>query len=649
MTPQKKNMPHLFGSNVTLDSPDPMSKFNSNNQTSSGLQQVAKKNTRMSVLLQNCKNAVVDAQEPVYSTSVPRLDIKGVESLTSIRKEASKFVSTEDHEHQFGKHGVTVSPDAITEDIYNFDARRDQPTYKLNKAAVESCKYPMSKDNFSVEIESVPALQKLSDEEEFQLTARVHSVRHKSVRIVEKQMTRRSLSPSLNTLERQLQQSATTGTGSPHIMPTSRSLDTLHPHTPNPMEEGQYIVLKPTPPPSSGGGGPRSSFNRKSPQPPSTSPKMSQSSSQNSLATPPGNNKENIEANIRQSRGRRYMNPVSPVVEETKEDLSSPSSHFPTDPSPHSSSNQIRQRPMPTRPTVNANRRRPQPSTPPSHPTTVQVEYCIKSPDRTRGKPTNQQQHIHSNVHSPAHAADIPHPSPKRKKGDQRTVTVSGFSKQFLVSLITAASKKRRRRNKHQPAFAVKLEPIPEDDCLILSFPSWITKACHINISPHVQLGPVQPLVYKEKPLVAEKSPERVIAEEEYREWLKSQILITQEDEEHNYEHFTPLDSLMLAIQSQDNDRFKNLINGNKNVIFARDQNGNTALIAATLFGWKRGIKNLIKRGADLDAQNRFGNTSLHYASAFEEHHEIRRYLLRKNASATIRNERGICSCDTIS
>ena len=626
-------MPHLFGNNVTLDSPDPMSKFNSDNHASSDLQQVAQRNTRISVLLQNCKHDVEKTQPS--TNSVPRLDIKAVESLMTIRNEASKYVANK-------YEGVNVSPDAVTEDIYDFEPKTDQRTNKLNKAAaVESCKYPMSKDSFS--LERAPPLQKLSDDEEFQLTSRVHAVRHKSVRIVEKQMTRRSLSPSLNTLERQLQNSAPSG--GQQMLPTSRSLDTLHvqSHTPNTMEEGQYLVLKPTPPMKGTGSIRNTSFNRKSPQPPSTlSPKLAAQSSNQSNMTPPGhdNDKENIGANIRQARGRRYMNPVSPVVEETQEDITSP---------PLATSQQ--QRPLPSRPNSNAYRRRPQPSSisPSTHSNnTVQVEYCIKSPER-RSKPTHSNQNNNGHgQHSPAHAADIPHPSPKRRKGDKKTVTVSGFSKQFLVALITAASKKRRRRNKHQPTFSVKLEQIPEDDHVVLTFPAWIPTASRVHVSSHIQLGPLLNKDHKE--VLKEKSPERLAAEEEYGVWLRSQVVVSHDEQDCDDDMHAnkTLDALMCAIKSQDNEQFKSLLNRNKNVIFARDKNGNTALVAATMFGWKRGIKNLIKRGADLDAQNRFGNTSLHYASAIPEHDEIRRYLLRKQASASIRNERGICSCDSI-
>lgn len=596
-------MPLLYGSDVTLESPDPMSKYHSANQTTSNLQKVAHKNTRISVLLQNCKDDVTDD-----GCAVPRLDLKGIETMKTIRSEASKYMAN-------------ISPDAVTDDIYDFDTKKDKPNYKQ---AVDSCKYPMNRD--TLKFESSPPLQRMSEDEEQQLTARVHAVKHKSVRIMEKKLTRRSLSPSLNTLERQLQHSdALSSAKSPHMMPASRSLDTLHPHTPNSVEEKQVLhtTFKPTPP-SRGPQGMRVTFTRRSPQPPSTlSPKMQSMATDqqsNMVATPPSANKENVEANIRQSRGRRYTNPVSPVVEETKEDITSP-----TVP--------IAERPLPTRPTSNARRRRPQPS-PPKNATTVEVEYCIKSPERSQNNNSKA-----AGMASPLRATDIPHPSPKRVKGD-RTVTVSGLSKQLLVSLITAASKKRRRRNKHQPAFCMKLEHIPEDDFVELTFPSWIACAVAEEKSPSLCIE-----------RVAEKSPARVFAEREYVEWLRSQVVIKAlgDDEEEELDSVSSqMESLMRSIQDQDTEKFKFLLNENKNLIYCRDQDGNTALVAATLFGWKRGIKTLIKRGADLDAQNRFGNTSLHYASAIEEHHEIKRYLIRKQASSSIRNERGICSCDSI-
>ena len=66
----------------------------------------------------------------------------------------------------------------------------------------------------------------------------------------------------------------------------------------------------------------------------------------------------------------------------------------------------------------------------------------------------------------------------------------------------------------------------------------------------------------------------------------------------------------------------------------------NTPLIVATAVGWKKAIRLLLKRGADVNAQNRFGNTSLHYA-CLHENDEIQNYLRRKNALSSIRNERG--------
>lgn len=186
----------------------------------------------------------------------------------------------------------------------------------------------------------------------------------------------------------------------------------------------------------------------------------------------------------------------------------------------------------------------------------------------------------------------------------------------------------------------MKLELIPEDEFVDLSFPSWIMSTVPTE---HAQTPSIN--------TVTQKSPARIFAEREYVEWLKSQVVIqslADDEEEHLDTSSGQMEALMRAIQVQDTEKFKFLLSENKNLIFCRDQDGNTALVAATLYGWKRGIKTLIKKGADLDAQNRFGNTSLHYASAIEQHNEIKRYLIRKQASSTIRNERGICSCDTI-
>ena len=567
-------MPQVHGSNVTLESPDPMSKYNSNNQASSELQKLSQKNKRVSSLLMDCKKDLSSTTSPV-----PRLDLKSVETLATIRTEASKFLN---------KNNVTVSPDAVTQDIYDFDTCRKK-VVKVSNDSIECCRYEIKGSDA---LERTQSMENISDVEESQLTARVHAVRHKSVRIMEKPLTRRrSLSPSLNTLEKELKERSS---HSKELLPTSRSLDTLHPRTPLLVAGTEQVALKPTPPSRSAR---CNSFHRKSPpKPSSTSPTLTESQACH-IATPPCNKEVADISNIRRG-GRRYTNPISPVEEERQEDIISP---------PTESHALDRRFPK-------SCGRNSQPSSPAQR-HIVQIDYCIKSPL----------------------AADIPHPSPKKKKGD-RSVTVSGFSKQFLVSLITAASKKRRKRSKNQPAFSIKLEKIPEDDYALLGFPKWVAPACGVVAASNVMTtGPM-----------VEKTPHQLEAEIEYRDWLQSQIRVVKENENTpNNSSLSAIDELMLAIQSHDNEKFKDLLNENKNIIFARDSNGNTALIAATLFGWKRGIKNLIKRGADLDAQNRFGNTSLHYASAFGEHKEIRRYLIRKQASLTIRNERGICCSES--
>ena len=68
-----------------------------------------------------------------------------------------------------------------------------------------------------------------------------------------------------------------------------------------------------------------------------------------------------------------------------------------------------------------------------------------------------------------------------------------------------------------------------------------------------------------------------------------------------------------------------------------------TLLMLATQQGWKKGTKLLIRKGANLDAQNKFGNTALHFAIEFG-HEEIAQYLKKKGASVTLRNSLGM-SC----
>jgi len=72
-----------------------------------------------------------------------------------------------------------------------------------------------------------------------------------------------------------------------------------------------------------------------------------------------------------------------------------------------------------------------------------------------------------------------------------------------------------------------------------------------------------------------------------------------------------------------------------------RDEFGNTVLIIAAQNGNKRITKICLRRGANINAQNFRGQTSLHYCYAFG-YVELGRYLESKGANPKIRNEFGL-------
>lgn len=72
-----------------------------------------------------------------------------------------------------------------------------------------------------------------------------------------------------------------------------------------------------------------------------------------------------------------------------------------------------------------------------------------------------------------------------------------------------------------------------------------------------------------------------------------------------------------------------------------RDQNGNTALHIACQNGAKKMIKVCLKHHANLDAQNRQGQTPCHYCLAYE-YKEIAAFLIKKGANDLLTNEFGM-------
>ena len=72
-----------------------------------------------------------------------------------------------------------------------------------------------------------------------------------------------------------------------------------------------------------------------------------------------------------------------------------------------------------------------------------------------------------------------------------------------------------------------------------------------------------------------------------------------------------------------------------------RDESGNTLLAVACQNGHKRLTRAMLKRGADINAQNRRGQTPLHYCFAFG-HLELGDYLISKGADDTVANCYGL-------
>jgi ankyrin repeat protein len=97
---------------------------------------------------------------------------------------------------------------------------------------------------------------------------------------------------------------------------------------------------------------------------------------------------------------------------------------------------------------------------------------------------------------------------------------------------------------------------------------------------------------------------------------------------------------LFQSIKNYNTKVFKEITSRNPSCISYRDDKGNTPLILATIVGWRKAIKILIRNGSDLDAQNHKGNTCCHYAFILPNYTDIQRYFYRKKANFTIVNEK---------
>ena len=72
-----------------------------------------------------------------------------------------------------------------------------------------------------------------------------------------------------------------------------------------------------------------------------------------------------------------------------------------------------------------------------------------------------------------------------------------------------------------------------------------------------------------------------------------------------------------------------------------RDEHGNTLFIISAQQNNKKMIKMLLRRGADVNAQNSTGNTALHYANEYK-FNKLSEYILNKGGNDTLLNTKGL-------
>ena len=73
---------------------------------------------------------------------------------------------------------------------------------------------------------------------------------------------------------------------------------------------------------------------------------------------------------------------------------------------------------------------------------------------------------------------------------------------------------------------------------------------------------------------------------------------------------------------------------------------GNTLLSIACQNGLKRAAKLVLRRGADINAQNHKGNTPLHFCYTYGYGDTLGAYLTSKGADTTVRNHDGMTCYD---
>ena len=80
----------------------------------------------------------------------------------------------------------------------------------------------------------------------------------------------------------------------------------------------------------------------------------------------------------------------------------------------------------------------------------------------------------------------------------------------------------------------------------------------------------------------------------------------------------------------------------------AFDHNGNTLLLVACQNQFQPLAEMLLHRGANINHQNKTGNTALHYAMTYEPTGQLGEFLISKGADDSILNIEGLSCYDGI-
>ena len=144
------------------------------------------------------------------------------------------------------------------------------------------------------------------------------------------------------------------------------------------------------------------------------------------------------------------------------------------------------------------------------------------------------------------------------------------------------------------------------------------------------------------------------IGNDTYGQWFAEQVgWCVDEDDEEDGSEKTEIISLFGCIERKDFHGLELALFGEEGEydcsVFhdVRDDYGNTLLMACCHNGFKRGVKLFVKNGWDLNASNKYGNTSLHFAWERGQR-KIAEYLKKKGANETLVNEMGLTSYERV-